>query len=74
MIKTYFSSGWKSLIVALLLSFAGAFTGAAWIAYTAVRFGASTGFWVPVSVAGAALGCALIFSVLRPVQGFKHSR
>lgn len=74
MIRTYFSNGWKSLIAALLLSFAGAFMGAAWIAYTAVRLGASTSLWVSVSGAGAALGCALIFSVLRPAQGLKHSR
>lgn len=56
----------KVLTRMLLSSFAGSFIGAAWVAYGAIKFGASGSFWLPLSAVGAMTVCLMMLALSRP--------
>ena len=73
MIKTGYSTDWKTMIGLLLLSFTSAFIGAAWVAYLAINMGAARSLWVILSAAGAGIVCSLVFTLMQPCALIKSS-
>lgn len=56
----------RALIKVLLTSFSGAFLGAVWVAYAALKFGDLSHAWLPLSALGAVAVCGMMVILPRP--------